>query len=64
MKFCNFTLFALLVLCAGTASSQTAFNSLYGNDGTVYAVVVSGNTIYIGGDFTYVGPNTGGGGCH
>ena len=61
MKYCIATLFALLVLCAGTASSQTTFNSLYATNGTVNAVVVSGNTIYIGGEFTYVGPNTGAG---
>ena len=61
MKFRIYTLFALLVWCAGTASSQTAFESLYVTNGRVDAVVVSGNTIYIGGMFTSVGPNTGAG---
>ncbi len=28
-------------------------------NGTVSTVVQSGNTIYLGGDFTYVGPTTG-----
>jgi hypothetical protein len=59
MKFRIYTLFALLVSCAGTTSAQTAFDSLYVTNGTVSAVVVSGNTIYIGGSFTAVGPNTG-----
>jgi hypothetical protein len=34
---------------------------LWGTDGTVSAIARNGNTIYVGGFFTSVGPNTGGG---
>ena len=51
-------LIALIALHAFPASSQTAFDSLYVTNGNVSTVVVSGNTIYIGGSFTSVGPGT------
>ena len=45
-KYYIYTLFVLLVWCAGTVSSQTAFDDgLYVTDGTVSAVVLSVNTI-------------------
>ncbi|MEX1140061.1 MAG: LamG-like jellyroll fold domain-containing protein [Bacteroidota bacterium] len=51
---------ALLVFFASdSAFTQTAFDSLYVTNGTVRAVIVSGGTIYIGGNFTNVGPKTG-----
>ena len=53
--------FVLSLWAAPRASSQELQPHLWGTNGTVSAVVRSGNTIYIGGAFTMVGPNTGGG---
>ncbi|HLE32849.1 MAG TPA: hypothetical protein VJB38_09595, partial [Bacteroidota bacterium] len=41
--------------------SQTVQENLYVTNGTVRAVLANGNTIYIAGDFTIVGPYTGSG---
>ena len=35
--------------------------NMWVTNGAVSAIVRSGNTIYLGGDFTYVGPKTGSG---
>jgi uncharacterized repeat protein (TIGR01451 family) len=48
------------VLC-GPAAAQEVDNTVWGTNGPVYAVSRSGNTIYLGGRFSYVGPNTGSG---
>jgi hypothetical protein len=54
------TLAALLLLCpAGLALAQTGAPPLWTTNGTVYAVVRDGGTIYIGGNFTKVGRTTG-----
>src|SRR5437867_845512 len=47
-------------LCANSrAEAQGIRQDLYVTNGLVRAVVVSGNTLYIGGDFNQVGPATG-----
>lgn len=44
---------------AGPARAQEPDTSLWVTDGPVHAIVGAGNTIYIGGRFSYVGPPTG-----
>src|SRR3990172_5297759 len=58
--FCQRFLFLVLAL-PYSSLSQTVQENLYVTNGTVRTVLVSGNTIYIGGGFTMVGPNTGSG---
>lgn len=57
------TALVLGVLAAGAAHAQTLRPEVYVANGTVNATAVSddGQTLYIGGNFTYVGPNTGSG---
>jgi hypothetical protein len=43
------------------ACAQQADSRFWTTNGTVNATALSGNTLYIGGDFDYVGPYTGGG---
>src|SRR5512136_1675896 len=50
-----------LSLWAAAAGAQTVRDDFYSTNGTVNAVVRSGNTLYIGGSFSAVGPPTGGG---
>jgi len=50
-------LLASPMVCAGTSAAT----ELWGTDGTVTAVVRSGNTIFVGGAFSRVGPCTGSG---
>src|SRR5690348_16071648 len=50
-----------LALSAVAAHAQTLVPTLWITDGDVFSVVRSGNTIYVGGVFTTVGPSTGGG---
>src|SRR5262245_34485992 len=44
---------------AGAGPSDTPSPSLWVVDGTVLATAHSGSTLYIGGSFGYVGPNSG-----
>ena len=59
--------FSILGLCmiavAIPAAAQTLQESLWSTNGNVYAVAyrASSNTLYIGGNFTYVGPTMGNG---
>ncbi|MEO5616536.1 MAG: hypothetical protein ABIS67_02085, partial [Candidatus Eisenbacteria bacterium] len=52
---------AVAVCLCGSAGAQTIREDFYATNGPVDAAVLSGNTLYIGGGFTYVGPATGGG---
>src|SRR5207237_3314164 len=52
---------AALGLAAAAAHAQTLVPTEWCTDGDLFAVARSGNTIYIGGVFTTVGPSTGGG---
>src|SRR5262245_21473707 len=54
-------LLAALTLSASPAPAQVPDSSLWIADDVVRVVVRDSNTIYIGGDFTRVGPLTGGG---
>src|SRR6266850_158739 len=51
----------LLLSSAGAGLAQTVDTTLWVTDNTVNTVLRDGGTIYIGGDFTLVGPVTGGG---
>jgi len=53
--------FAVLILLAHPVRGQVVDPKFWITNGTVNAVVKSGNTLYIGGEFDYVGPATGGG---
>jgi hypothetical protein len=52
---------AALTCCDGAARAQSLRTDFYGTNGTVNAEALSGNTLYIGGSFTRVGPQTGSG---
>jgi hypothetical protein len=53
---------ALCVLLSnGAAFAQAIDENLWVTNGTISTVVRDGGTIYVGGNFTYVGPATGGG---
>lgn len=51
---------AMLAGAARLAAAQALDASLWVTDGDIHTVVPSGNTLYVGGTFAYVGPNTGG----
>ncbi|NWG27974.1 MAG: delta-60 repeat domain-containing protein [Ignavibacteriaceae bacterium] len=59
----NYFLFLLSVLLGLFSISQTVCQTVYENywvpNNTVFTTVCSGNTVYIGGAFTHVGPSTG-----
>jgi len=61
---CTFVLpcvVAVLLWCSAAAQAQSLRTDFYGTNGTVNAEVLSGNTLYLGGSFTRVGPQTGSG---
>jgi hypothetical protein len=49
-----------LILIAAPASAQVLRDDLWVTNGGVYASTVVGNTLYLGGSFSRVGPATGG----
>jgi hypothetical protein len=51
----------LPLLATPDAGAQSVREDFWVPNGTVNAAVVSGTTLYVGGDFSYVGPPTGGG---
>lgn len=55
------SVFAAWVWSAGVAEAQVIRQDFYATNGTVHATALSGNTLYIGGQFTHVGHPTGGG---
>jgi hypothetical protein len=54
---------ALLFLMAHCAFAQQLDSTMWVTDQAVRAIARSGNALFLGGNFTYVGPNTGGGGA-
>jgi uncharacterized repeat protein (TIGR01451 family) len=59
-------LLRLLILASGfllflPLRAQELDTTMWVTNGTVYATAKNKNTLYLGGEFTYVGPNTGGG---
>jgi trimeric autotransporter adhesin len=52
---------AAALLGAERAAGQTANDAFYITNGTVNAQALAGNTLYIGGSFSAIGPATGGG---
>ncbi|MCX7046272.1 MAG: hypothetical protein NTX50_12395, partial [Candidatus Sumerlaeota bacterium] len=55
------TWLAATVVSAAMAQSSTPNENAWVTNGDVYAIVPVGGLTYIGGDFTYVGPYSGGG---
>jgi len=53
-------LFALMLLWASVPAAQVLRDDLWVTNGGVYASTVVGNTLYLGGNFSRVGPATGG----
>jgi len=49
----------LMLWSVGVGRAQTVDTTLWVTNGPVYSIVRDGSTIYIGGDFTQVGPATG-----
>ena len=49
----------LLLALPAIALAQNVNPDVWVTNGTVWATEVAGNTLYIGGDFSYVGPRTG-----
>src|SRR5215831_20454812 len=62
MKMSRRTRLALLsiALLPALARAQALDASRWVTDGDVHTIVPWGNTVYVGGSFGYVGPNTGG----
>ena len=59
MKKIYFLLLCLLIFRA--LQAQELDTKLWETNGTVNTIVRNGNTIYLGGQFSYVGPNSGSG---
>ncbi len=59
--FLRIAFFLLFGAAAALSHAQALDTTMWVTDGIVYAAVRSGNTLYLGGEFTQVGPNTGGG---
>ena len=55
------SLLGVLLLVAASAGAQTVRSDLYITNGQVSAQVLRGNTLYLGGSFSFVGPVTGSG---
>jgi len=55
----SFFVLALIILWPGGASAQTVRGDLWVTNGTVYDAEAVGDTLYVGGQFDYVGPATG-----
>src|SRR5207244_2747733 len=54
------TAFLLFLIMSSRASQgQVLASRLWGVTGPIYATALSGDTLYVGGNFRYVGPNTG-----
>ena len=51
---------ALLLLLAAPASAQVVRDDMWVTNGFVYTSTIVGNTLYMGGQFTRIGPSTGG----
>jgi hypothetical protein len=56
----RFLTLAMMVFWASAASAQVLRDDLWVTNGGVYASTVVGNTLYLGGNFSRVGPATGG----
>src|SRR5438034_7595218 len=56
---CAFATLILLGCGAGVAAAQTVDTKMWITNPSVSAIATAGNTVYLAGDFTYVGPNTG-----
>ena len=52
--------FLLIGLACDSAGAQALREEFRAPNGAVYALALSGNTLYLGGEFTYLGPMTGG----
>src|SRR5262245_56727982 len=61
LRVLGLLLAALLTARTMPAGAQTVDAKVWVTDGTVNTVVLDGNTIYLGGYFSYVGPVTGAG---
>lgn len=51
-------LLSTLLCLASTTHAQMTYDKLWTTDGTVNSMAQTAGTLYVGGTFTYVGPNT------
>ena len=56
---CNLLILSVIITCG--LYSQSVDTRFWGTNGSVYTIAVDGNSTYIGGYFTYIGPSTGSG---
>jgi hypothetical protein len=59
MKHRNLLALVLLIFLGAAAQAQSIVKSMSSTNGTVYTVVKNAGTYYVGGNFTYVGFQTG-----